>query len=1257
MPTKIVAKTKSYEPITSHWIRRHRKLPVFSFQQIEQMMLDETIQIGLASRAAPMQSAQFGHEIDGVWQTGVQCGDPTVAAWITRQLETLWGCALEHIATAQIYGWSGMEVIWGLSEVGLSEIKAIEPRHANDVKALVDRETGRISGVQFLRIKQAESGRVELAFPECLFHAYKPPAGKFYGDSVLKGAYRPWFDKNGEGGALDVRRLFMHKDAYGGADLSYPEGTTDIGTPDEPNHVPNRELAREFIEQLEAGGVTTLPSAVDEKTGKPLWVLTRATVAANPGHILQYPDDLDGEMLRGMYVPDGVLKADDSGSWQGRLIPLGVMFANVDPWLASILRAICEQLIKPAMLRNWGRLIRFNVKHKPLAQQALEQQKNENQQTGQAEQRGQPWGQPPGQPREDDEDDEQDQNPLRLSLDPVDAVGRGVLSAAAIVRAARIAMRERKPARLSVDTETKPEPDSKPNESTEQNDQAQVIAEILTGLFGDAAESHFDEIFGSAVQRMSAFNAIDHPRGPDGRFIEKNSPEAVSAAHDAIRQTLKQPRTPATLKKVTENLSILTTKQLRDLKQEYGINAGGVRQSLVAKIASRLHGKSTQTDEEANPLREDRTPKTTANKDVYTVPTKSLKVDPTRFQYKVKGIGADGVTDELKGVGKWNPELAGTLLVWRDPANGKDYVVNGHHRHELASRLGADDINVRYIEAANAKEARSKGALANIAEGRGTAVDAAKYLRDSGNDVEHLRGAGISLAGKVANDATILKNLADKPFQMVTDGRLDEAKALAVAKHLKDPDLQTKLFKKIDDRENDGKDWSNREIETAAKKMANAGTYTQHGQDLFGDFSEEHSTFDQEVELESHAARQLQQEASDYRAVANKRRAERVADAGNVLAVDENARRADAADSAVADFERESRLRSPVSQQTKINAAAYAEAKTKKQREAIKDKNASETRALLNIAKEGDRHPNTGLVWKDNAWTKDAETSITVQESTYKEAKRTYPEKRQAYLKQYGRFDSSGNLEGVVLNTDDWRSQFSQYVGTNAHEVHEAAAFLNNKMYEDGLKELSGKGNKKMLILAGGGGSGKGTATKDHFDLTKYPMVLDQASGNYPKLEKKLDEAIANGFTPEHVFVDRGVSDAMSGVIGRAINALNRGDQPRTVPLAVAMQANIDARKATLELLRKRSDIDTKVVDNTSNAKGKTRLIKDRNEAISYLEGRISAEEEKFAGLHESFQASIAGKLRAGEIPEAVAEGLFDSKFVEDVKNGKHGNT
>ena len=336
-------------------------------------------------------------------------------------------------------------------------------------------------------------------------------------------------------------------------------------------------------------------------------------------------------------------------------------------------------------------------------------------------------------------------------------------------------------------------------------------------------------------------------------------------------------------------------------------------------------------------VRQDGTPHAPDSSEVYKVPVSSLSVDPSKFQYKVKDIDkTTGVTSELSDSKKWNKDLSGTLLVWRDPQDGKDYVVNGHHRHHHATRLGVEDINVRYIQAPDSVAARAVGALANIAEGRGSAIDAAKYLRDSGHDIAHLQDAGISMKGAVASKAAILKDLADKPFQMVTEGRLDENKAVAVAKHLKNPELQEKLFKKIDERESQGKEWTLREIETASRKMANAGKFVQSGFDLFGDFQEEKDLFDQEVEIEAHIGKLLSQEALAFKAVGSERKAQIVSDAGNVLAVDENRRRAQLGTQDLDAFDREAQYKGPISQLIKQYAEKLALATTKKDKDAIK---------------------------------------------------------------------------------------------------------------------------------------------------------------------------------------------------------------------------------------------------------------------------------------------------------------------------------
>ena len=121
----------------------------------------------------------------------------------------------------------------------------------------------------------------------------------------------------------------------------------------------------------------------------------------------------------------------------------------------------------------------------------------------------------------------------------------------------------------------------------------------------------------------------------------------------------------------------------------------------------------------------------------------------------------------------WNPDFAGVISVWKDPEDGKTYVVNGHHRAELAKRLDVPDMAIRYIDARDAKEARAVGAAVNIAEGRGTAVDAAKFLRDTGLTPEDMVAKGISLKGKVSAEAVVLTKLNDRLFDRVARGTMD----------------------------------------------------------------------------------------------------------------------------------------------------------------------------------------------------------------------------------------------------------------------------------------------------------------------------------------------------------------------------------------------------------------------------------------------------------------------------------------------------
>lgn len=133
------------------------------------------------------------------------------------------------------------------------------------------------------------------------------------------------------------------------------------------------------------------------------------------------------------------------------------------------------------------------------------------------------------------------------------------------------------------------EDDEEEEDDSEVMSRAEMIAEFLTELYGEDAEKMFDELFSGAITMAVRWDPFQHPRDKAGRFIEKNSPEAVTAARSKIEDALVGGRGHATMRTLVDHLAILTSKQLADLKADYNIKAGAKdKQALVEKIADRL---------------------------------------------------------------------------------------------------------------------------------------------------------------------------------------------------------------------------------------------------------------------------------------------------------------------------------------------------------------------------------------------------------------------------------------------------------------------------------------------------------------------------------------------------------------------------------------------------------------------------------------------------------------------------------------------
>ena len=160
------------------------------------------------------------------------------------------------------------------------------------------------------------------------------------------------------------------------------------------------------------------------------------------------------------------------------------------------------------------------------------------------------------------------------------------------------------------------------------------------------------------------------------------------------------------------------------------------------------------------------------------VPVEVIQLDPSRYQFRL-AHSATGTTNRLKGASRFRPELAGVLLVWMDPT-GVTWLCDGHHRLALAARCGVGVVACLYIEAADPIAARQIAAVANLAAGHASAIDAARYLRDEGS-TDQLRAYGVSLSTGLIQQATQLLGLAPELFGKACTGQLSESFALALA--------------------------------------------------------------------------------------------------------------------------------------------------------------------------------------------------------------------------------------------------------------------------------------------------------------------------------------------------------------------------------------------------------------------------------------------------------------------------------------------
>jgi hypothetical protein len=268
-----------------------------------------------------------------------------------------------------------------------------------------------------------------------------------------------------------------------------------------------------------------------------------------------------------------------------------------------------------------------------------------------------------------------------------------------------------------------------------------------------------------------------------------------------------------------------------------------------------------------------------------------LTVDARRFQFKEGGDEA-GVSGRLRGVTSWDPIKAGMGIVYED-ADGARYIVDGHQRLALARRSAEADPGqnpqlhgwvLRAADGVSADEARIIAAAKNIAEGTGTAVDAAKVLRDRPDLV-----AQLPPRSELVRQARGLVNLDDHAFRLVINDVVPPNYAAIVGRLVPDnARMQGALLELLakTDPENAV------QAEAIVRQGILAGTRAETQGSLFGDQEVVSSLYLDRAKILDRAMKLLRRDRRVFATLVQEQ--ETLEAAGNRLAADVNQRRATA---------------------------------------------------------------------------------------------------------------------------------------------------------------------------------------------------------------------------------------------------------------------------------------------------------------------------------------------------------------------------
>ena len=229
-------------------------------------------------------------------------------------------------------------------------------------------------------------------------------------------------------------------------------------------------------------------------------------------------------------------------------------------------------------------------------------------------------------------------------------------------------------------------------------------------------------------------------------------------------------------------------------------------------------------------------------------------------------------------------DAAGAITLW-ESKEGELFVINGHHRLEMAQRFNVGEMNAfikREVDGFTEANARAHGAILNIQEGQGTPMDVAKFLRESGNTIESLKNSNVSVTERLVVRGVALSQLDQTLFSQIIMGVLPEDVGVAIGQGLPNEFANQRAVAKMVTESK--KDLNPNKIRILIEQ-AKGDSVTISQTDMFGTTAEEKSTLLAKVNLIDYLEKVFSTDARTFGAVTRSGRPAALAKGNTVVDV------------------------------------------------------------------------------------------------------------------------------------------------------------------------------------------------------------------------------------------------------------------------------------------------------------------------------------------------------------------------------------